>query len=69
MMERETRRLLERIRKSRVKKKISQYDFALELGVAPSHLYYIESKRVVPSADLVVKIAKALRIKPADLWR
>ncbi|MDR0320345.1 MAG: helix-turn-helix domain-containing protein [Treponema sp.] len=36
--------------------------------ISHSHLYYIESKRVVPSIDVVIKLAKALKINLNDLF-
>ena len=59
-MERETKKILEKIRQKRLEKKLSLLNLANDLGISHSHLYYIESKRVIPSIDVVVKIAKAL---------
>ena len=38
------------------------------VDISHSHLYYIESKRVVPSIDLIIKLAKALNINPVQLF-
>jgi len=35
--------------------------------ISHSHLYYIESKRVIPSIDVIIKLAKALNIKFKNL--
>jgi transcriptional regulator with XRE-family HTH domain len=59
-MEKETERILENIRLKRVENKISLLNLANEVGISHSHLYYIESKRIIPSIDVIVKIAKAL---------
>jgi transcriptional regulator with XRE-family HTH domain len=59
-MERETEKILGKIRQKRLEKKLSLLNLANDLGISHSHLYYIESKRVIPSIDVVVKIAKAL---------
>jgi transcriptional regulator with XRE-family HTH domain len=59
-MEQETERILENIRARRTEKKISIVNLAAEVGISHSHLYYIESKKVVPSIDVVIKIAKSL---------
>jgi len=48
------------LRVGREKRKLSLLNLANEVGISHSHLYYIESKKVVPSIDLVVKITKAL---------
>jgi len=68
-MEPETEQILKNIRKIRRKKKISVLKLSLEIGIAHSHLYYIESKRSIPSIDLVVKIAKALNIQFSELLK
>ena len=66
-MEQETEKILEKIRAKRIEQKISLLNLSLEIGISHSHLYYIESKRVVPSIDVVVKISKALGISIKDL--
>ena len=59
-MEEETARILEQIRRKRTEKNISLAQLAADVGISNSHLYYIESKRVIPSIDVFVKISKAL---------
>jgi len=66
-MEKETERILEKIRSRRLAKEISLLNLALEVEISHSHLYYIESKRVIPSIDVVVKISKALGISLKEL--
>ncbi|MDR0455465.1 MAG: helix-turn-helix domain-containing protein [Treponema sp.] len=66
-MEKETEKILEKIRQKRLEKKLSLLHLAQELGISHSHLYYIESKRVIPSIDVIVKIAKALDFPLNDL--
>jgi transcriptional regulator with XRE-family HTH domain len=65
-MEQETERILENIRARRTEKKISIVNLAAEVGISHSHLYYIESKKVIPSIDVVVKIAKSLNVSLVD---
>jgi transcriptional regulator with XRE-family HTH domain len=48
-MEIETEKILEKIRKKRQEKRISLLNLANEVGISHSHLYYIESKKVIPS--------------------
>jgi transcriptional regulator with XRE-family HTH domain len=67
-MEKETEQILTRIREKRRGKKISILNLALDVGISHSHLYYIESKKVVPSVDVLIKIAKALDIAPKELF-
>ena len=59
-MEKETEKVLENIRKKRLEKGMSLLTLANEVEISHSHLYYIESKRVIPSVDVFIKIAKAL---------
>jgi len=66
-MEKETKKILEKIRAKRIEKKISLLNLANEVGISHSHLYYIESKRVVPSIDVIVKISKKLDVDLKEL--
>jgi len=66
-MERETAKILEKIRSKRLDQKISLLNLATEVGISHSHLYYIESKRVIPSIDVLVKISKSLKINLKEL--
>jgi len=66
-MEPETSKILENIRKKRLEKKKSVLALSLDAGIAHSHLFYIETKRVIPSIDVLVKIAKALDIQLSEL--
>ena len=66
-MERETERIIENLRAIRIEKEISILNLAMEVGISHSHLYYIESKRVTPSIDLIVKITKALDVNLKEI--
>ena len=66
-MEKETRKILGKLRSVRVEKKIPLLNLANEVGISHSHLYYIESKRVIPSIDVVVKLSLALGIDMKEL--
>ena len=66
-MEIETKRILDKIRQKRLEKEISLLNLANMVGISHSHLYYIESKKVIPSIDVIVKITKALDIPITDL--
>jgi len=61
-MEKQTEKILENIRRKRIDKGISLLNLANMVEISHSHLYYIESKRVIPSIDIFVKIAKALNV-------
>jgi len=67
-MEKETEKILKKIRQKRLEKKLSLLSLANDVGISHSHLYYIESKRVVPSIDTLVKITKALNYPIKDLF-
>jgi len=66
-MEKETEKILRKIRQKRIEKKCSLLNLANDVGISHSHLYYIESKKVIPSIDVIVKITKALGISLKDL--
>ena len=65
-MEHETAKIVENLRANRISQKIS---LANTVGISHSHLYHIESKKVVPSVDLVIKLAKALNTNLVDLLK
>ena len=67
-MEKETEKILGKIRQKRLKNKLSLLNLANDVGISHSHLYYIESKKVIPSIDLIVKISKALKFPLKDLF-
>jgi transcriptional regulator with XRE-family HTH domain len=66
-MEPETKKILENLRKIRISQKISLLNLANMAEISHSHLYYIESKKVIPSIDVVIKLAKALNINFKNL--
>jgi transcriptional regulator with XRE-family HTH domain len=46
------------LRRIRIEQKVSVLTLANMAGISPSHLFYIESKRVAPSIDVAVRLAK-----------
>jgi transcriptional regulator with XRE-family HTH domain len=66
-MEKETEKIIDKIRLKRIEKNISLLKLATKVGISHSHLFYIESKRVIPSIDVLVKISKALKICLKDI--
>ena len=66
-MEPETEKILENLRKTRISKKISLLNLADSVEISHSHLYYIESKRVIPSIDIIIRLAKALNTNIINL--
>lgn len=67
-MDKEVEDVLENIRKVRVDKGISIIDLANEAEVAPSYIYYIETKKKVPTLKVLNRIAKALSVKMKDFF-
>jgi transcriptional regulator with XRE-family HTH domain len=67
-METETEKILEKIRQTRIEKNISILKLATNAGISHSHLYYIETKKVIPSIDVVVKIAKEMQIDVKEFF-
>lgn len=68
-MEAETEKILENLRKIRISKEISLLNLANMVGISHSHLYYIESKRVIPSIDVIIKLSKALNTNLINLLK
>jgi transcriptional regulator with XRE-family HTH domain len=68
-MEPETEKILENLKKIRISKKISLLNLANMVEISHSHLYYIESKRVIPSIDVIIKLTKALNINLINLLK
>jgi DNA-binding XRE family transcriptional regulator len=67
-MEPETEKILENLRNSRISKKISLLNLANMVEISHSHLYYIESKKVIPSIDVIIKLTKALNMSLKNLF-
>jgi len=68
-MEPETEKILKNLRKTRISKRISLLNLANIVEISHSHLYYIESKRVIPSIDVIIKLAKALNTDLTNLLK
>ena len=67
-MEKEVEDVIEKIRTIRIVKKISILKLSLESGVSRSHLFYIESKKTVPSLETITKIAHAMGLQLKDFF-
>jgi len=67
-MEKEVEDVIEKIRTIRIEKKISILKLSLESGVSRSHLFYIESKKTVPSLETITKIAHAMGLQLKDFF-
>jgi transcriptional regulator with XRE-family HTH domain len=66
-MEKKTSKILDNIKRKRLEKDFSLLKLATEVGISHSHLYYIETKKVIPSIDVIVKIAQSLNIDIIEL--
>lgn len=67
-MNKEVSEVIDKIRKFRKEKKISILTLSVESGVSRSHLFYIESKKTVPSLETLAKIAHAMGLKLKDFF-
>lgn len=55
--------LLARARRAR---RVSQLDLAVEAGISPRHLSFVETGRARPSRGLVLRLCEALGVSPRD---
>lgn len=67
-MEKEVEEVIDKIRKFRKEKNISILNLSLESGVSRSHLFYIESKKTIPSLETLTKIAHAMNLQLKDFF-
>lgn len=67
-MDVEVEEIIEKIRKFRTEKKISILQLSLDSGISRSHLFYIESKKTIPSLETLSKIAKAMNLHLKDFF-
>jgi len=64
----EVEAVLENIRLTRVKKGISIIDLANAANVSHSYIYYIETKKKVPTLTVLNQLAKALNVEMKDFF-
>lgn len=67
-MDKEVEKVLENLRKLRLIKELSIIDLANEAEISHSYLFYIESKRKVPTLTVLNKLAKALGVGMRDFF-
>lgn len=67
-VENDVEAVLENIRKIRLQKELSIIELANEAGISHSYLFYIESKRKVPTLTVLSKIAKAMGVRMVDFF-
>ena len=66
-MERTQRRLMMRIKELRAERELSQEELADRAGISRQYLSRLEIGRHDPSLSTLVKLAKALGVKPGEL--
>ncbi len=67
-MDKDVEEVLDKIRKFRNQKGISIVQLSADSGISRSHLFYIETKKTVPSLETLSKIAKAMSIELKDFF-
>ena len=67
-MDKEVETVIDNIRKFRKQKKISILTLSVESGISRSHLFYIESKKTIPSLETLAKIAHAMNLELKDFF-
>ncbi|MBR4321795.1 helix-turn-helix domain-containing protein [Treponema sp.] len=67
-MDSEVEQVIDRIRSFRTEKKISIVQLSVDSGISRSHLFYIESKKTIPSLETLAKIAKAMNLHLKDFF-
>ena len=67
-MDKEVEEVIDKIRKIRKEKNISILNLSLESGISRSHLFYIESKKTVPTLETLAKIAHAMGLELKDFF-
>lgn len=56
------------VRLQRTRLQLTQEDLAERVGTDQSYLSQVERARAVATIDLIAKLAKALGVRPADLF-
>lgn len=67
-MDKDVEEVLNKIRRFRNEKGISIVQLSADSGISRSHLFYIETKKTIPSLETLSKIAKAMGIELKDFF-
>jgi len=67
-MDKEVENVIDKIREYRTEKKISILKLSVDSGISRSHLFYIESKKTIPSLETLSKIAHAMDLQLKDFF-
>lgn len=67
-MDKEVEEVIDKIRRFRKEKNISILKLSVDSGISRSHLFYIESKKTVPTIETLAKIARAMDLQLKDFF-
>ena len=67
-MDKEVEDVIDKIRIFRKEKKIYILTLSVDSGISRSHLFYIESKKTIPSLETLAKIAHAMNLHLKDFF-
>ena len=67
-VDKEVEAVLDRLRKLRTERQISIIELAAEAEISHSYLFYLESKRKVPTLTVLNRLAKALGVSMKDFF-
>jgi transcriptional regulator with XRE-family HTH domain len=59
---------MNKLRETRVVKRITQFQLRLSTGIHQSKISMIENGLIKPSEDEEKRLAKALGVSPEDIW-
>lgn len=67
-MNKDVEEVIDRIQKLRKEKNVSMLKLSIDSGISRSHLFYIETKKTIPSLETLSKIAHALNLQLKDFF-
>ncbi|MGP1458170.1 MAG: helix-turn-helix domain-containing protein [Treponema sp.] len=67
-MTKDVEAVIDKIKQFRIEKNMSIVRLSAESGISRSHLFYIETKRTVPSLETLSRIASAMQLQLKDFF-
>ena len=67
-MDSDVEKVIDKIRMLRIEKKISIVQLSVDSGISRSHIFYIETKKSIPSLETLSKLAKAMNLELKDFF-
>lgn len=67
-MNKDVEEVIDRIQQLRKEKNVSMLKLSIDSGISRSHLFYIETKKTIPSLETLSKIAHALNLQLKDFF-